>query len=107
MIVRHDDVEIVVDNDVIKKSVCYGIALTLWSDEQFEHGIGTLGAAQYVVRGTIHRHTELVRAKNEILADLNAFLARTTKIEPNEAEVGFAADIERAAQEHGVAVDAG
>lgn len=95
----------VVDNDLILKSVCYGLAEAFWPDGDPDL-IGILGAARYVVSHQIDR-ASLNRSAEAVHSDLSALLARCEELEPTEEEIALAAEIELCGQEHGLALDNG
>lgn len=95
----------VVDNDLVLKSVSYGLAEVFWPDIR-PGSIGILGAARYVVRHEIDR-SSLNRGAAAAHSDLADLLARCEKLEPTEEEVTLATDIELCGQERGLALDNG
>lgn len=95
----------VVDNDLILKSVSYGLAKLFWPADD-PGSLGVLGAARYVVgheidRGSLNRGAEAARS------DLSELLARCEELEPTEDEVALAAEIELCGQRQGLALDNG
>lgn len=95
----------VVDNDLILKSVSYGLADIFWPDGE-PGSIGILGAARYVVRHEIDR-ANLNRGAEAAQSDLSELLARCEELEPTDEEIDLAARIELCGQEHGLALDNG
>lgn len=95
----------VVDNDLILKSVCYGLAEAFWPKDD-PKSIGILGAARYVIRHEIDR-ASLNRGADAAHSDLSGFLARCEELEPTEGEIALAAEVELCGQEHGLALDNG
>lgn len=95
----------VVDNDLILKSVSYGLADAFWPNGD-PGSIGILGAARYVVRHEIDR-SSLNRGAAAAHSDLGDLLARCEELEPTEEEVSLATDIELCGQEQGLALDNG
>lgn len=95
----------VVDNDLILKSVCYGLAEAFWPEDD-PKSIGVLGAARYVVRHEIDS-ASLNRGPEAAHSDLSLFLGRCEELEPTEVEIALAAEIELCGQEHGLALDNG
>jgi hypothetical protein len=95
----------VVDNDLILKSVSYGLAEAFWPDGG-AGSIGILGAARYVVGHEIDR-ASLNRDTDAAHSDLAELLARCEELEPTEEEVSLATDIELCGQEQGLALDNG
>jgi hypothetical protein len=95
----------VVDNDLILKSVCYGLAGAFWPEGD-PKSIGVLGAARYVIRHEIDR-ASLNRSADAAHSDLSGLLARWEELEPTEGEIALAAEIELCGQEHGLALDNG
>lgn len=94
-----------VDNDLILKAVCYGLADEFWPEAKVT-GLGILGAARYVVSDQIKRGT-LNRAYADVRSDLDELLERCEALEPTEAEVALAAEVELCGQELGLALDNG
>jgi hypothetical protein len=94
-----------VDNDLILKSVSYGLAGVFWPDGK-TGSIGILGAARYVVRHEIDR-ADLNRGADAAQSGLSALLARCEELEPTDEEIELAAQIELCGQEHGLALDNG
>jgi len=97
--------DIVVDNDLILKSVCYGLAEAFWPEAELK-SIGVLGAARYVVRHEIDR-ASLNRGPEAAQSDLSLLLGRCKELEPTEEEISLAAEIELCGQENGLALDNG
>jgi hypothetical protein len=95
----------VIDNDLILKSVSYGLAEAFWPDDG-TGSTGILGAARYVVRHEIDR-ASLNRGPDAAHSDLAGLLARCEELEPTEEEVSLATDIELCGQEQGLALDNG
>jgi hypothetical protein len=94
------------DNDVILKAACYGLTAALWPDPGRERQVGVLGAARYVLSRALDRAT-LSRDKEEVRAELAAFLDAAIALEPTEIEVSLAAEIEAAAQREALFLDTG
>lgn len=94
----------VVDNDLILKSVCFGLADTFWPTG--ESSLGVLGAVRYVVPHAIDRAPPR-RGSDAAQSDLNDLLLRCEELEPTEEEVTLAAEVELCGQEHGFALDNG
>jgi hypothetical protein len=94
----------VVDNDLILKSVSYGLAGSFWPEDSGSMGI--LGAARYVVGHEIER-ASLNRGATAARSDLAELLARCDELEPTEEEVSLATEIELCGQEQGLALDNG
>jgi hypothetical protein len=95
----------VVDNDLILKSVSYGLASVFWPDDG-QGLLGILGAARYVVAHELHR-ASLNRGAEDANSDLSELLARCAELEPDDEEIDLAAQIELCGQEHGLALDNG
>lgn len=96
--------ELAVDNDVLLKALSYGIESSVWPNSGDPPDIGVLGAARYVVGGYLADADLARQAPTVALADL---LARAEELEPSEAELMLAAEIERAAQDRGLELDGG
>jgi hypothetical protein len=95
----------VVDNDLILKSVSYGLASVFWPDDG-QGLLGILGAARYVVAHELDR-ASLNRSAEDAHSDLFELLARCAELEPDDEEIDLAAQIELCGQEHGLALDNG
>lgn len=96
-----------VDNDVIYKSICYGLALQLFLMIPSEiKDVGFLGSARFVVRGRLRRAPP-TRGSAVALADFEALLKQTTTLEPTQEEVLLAAELELTAQRLGLNLDGG
>lgn len=97
--------EAAVDNDLILKAVCYGLANEFWPTAKVD-GLGILGAARYVVSDQIKRG-RLNRDDADVRSDLDELLGRCEALEPTEAEIALAAEVELYGQELGLALDNG
>jgi hypothetical protein len=95
----------VVDNDLILKSVSYGLADAFWPDDE-RSSIGILGAARYVVAHELDR-ASLNRGADAAHSDLSELLTRCDELEPTDEEVKLAAEIELCGQQHSLALDNG
>lgn len=95
--------DIAVDNDVLLKSACYGLAVRFWAPSE---NIGVLGAARFVLTDAVSRGSRVrdKAAAGEALAEL---FGRATVLEPSDDELGAAAELEQLAQRAGVELDAG
>lgn len=96
-----------VDNDILYKSTAYGHLTRLLTAPPL--GITTtevLQAAYFVVRKKLEKAPPN-RGRQTALQDLDRNFEDLTKIEPSAAELRLAAELERLAQEQGVALDAG
>lgn len=97
----------VVDNDIILKCACYGLFDELPGlAGSSATVVGVLGAARFVVSRRIRR-ISLNRSREKALERLNAFLARSTTLEPTNQEIELAAAFELAAQQAAVSLDTG
>ena len=96
----------VVDNDVVKKGVCYGLEALLWPPQAGRVPIGILGAARYVVAGAIRR-LNLRGDQAQALSALSSFAAIAQELEPSDHEVGIAAEMEEVAQRANLALGSG
>jgi len=99
-------VEAATDNDVILKAACYGLTGVFWPDTDRLDRIGVLGSARYVVSGAIDR-AQLTRAKEDVHAEVTAFLESVTSLEPTRNELLLAAEMEARAQQQALPLDAG
>jgi hypothetical protein len=96
--------ELAADNDVLLKSLSYGIESLVWPDSGDPPDIGVLGAARYVVAGYL---AEAGLDRDDPAVALADLLARAEELEPSDAELALAAEIERAAQSRGLELDGG
>ena len=95
------------DNDIILKSVCYGLAEQIvWRVSGVPQAIGVLGTAPYVLRGRL-RKCRLRGDRIAAGARLDDFFARVALLEPTDQELSLAAELETLAQRIGVALDSG
>lgn len=99
-------VNVAVDNDVLLKAACYGLALRFWARKDGDPGVGVLGAARFVLAKAVERGPR-VRDKPAAGKALAEFLARATVLEPTDAELAVAAELERLAQTAGLELDVG
>ena len=104
MLSTTDDVEVAVDNDLILKAACYGLTDLFWPADGPTAGV--LGAARYVVSHRIDK-AELSRDIETAQAEFASFLARNIELEPTEAELELASEIERVAQLETLSLDSG
>jgi predicted nucleic acid-binding protein len=91
-----------VDNDVLIKAACYGLAAEL----DGSRSLGVLGAAKYVVAGRIERMT-LSGDREAARAAALDLIARNLVLEPSRDELDLAASIETSAQRQGLELDSG
>jgi hypothetical protein len=97
---------VLVDNDVILKTCCYGVGADLLASLQPLGHVGVLGSARFVVAGRIRR-TGQVTDREAATAAFDALLPHLTPIEPEPTEIELAAEFEAEAQRRGLALDAG
>lgn len=99
--------EALVDNDILFKAVCYDLLDELLSQNfSSTNLLGILGAARFVVSKNILKR--LPEADSETAVDkLFTFIENVAIVEPTADEQTMAADFELAAQQTGVALDAG
>jgi len=98
---------IVVDNDVLYKGICYGVLQeVVQACAGTTARVGVLGAARFVVSKKIRKVT-LSRSPDLVAQELSGFLSGAVQLEPTDAEQDFAADLESAAQQLGVNLDTG
>lgn len=93
-----------VDNDVLLKTISYGIETVAWPVSGDSPDIAVLGAARFVVGGYLAK-AELNR--DDPTRALNELLSRAEELEPTHSELECAAEIERAAQGRGLELDGG
>lgn len=91
-----------VDNDVLIKAACYGLAAEL----DGSRSLGVLGAAKYVIAGRIERMT-LSGDRDAARTAALDLIARSLVLEPSRDELELAATIETSAQRQGLELDAG
>ena len=94
-----------VDNDLILKAVCYGLADEFWPRAEGGN-LGILGVARYVISDQIRRGT-LNRTHADVRSDLDDLLEKCEALEPTEVEIALAAEVELCGQELGLALDNG
>ena len=98
---------ILADNDIYIKCCCYDL-----SEEMVEHlTIGgtppaMLAVGRFVVRNRLQRH-QRASEPERALAAFNRILEKVELLEPTEKELDIAADLEQAALESGLELDAG
>jgi hypothetical protein len=93
-----------VDNDILIKAIRYGEVERLFPSDSGEV-CGFLDAARFVVKKPLRR--AVGRAPADVDADAEALFAAWTPLQPTDAEVERAAEIEFQAQHLGVSVDSG
>jgi hypothetical protein len=94
--------DVAVDNDVLIKAACYGLAAEL----EASRSLGVLGAAKYVVARRIDR-IALSGDRDAARNDALDLIARSSVLEPSREELDLATTIETAAQRRGLGLDAG
>jgi len=98
---------VVIDNDVLYKGACYGVLHDIAHAYNGTAGsVGVLGAARFVVTKKIHK-ANLARTDGLAIQELSRFLSTAIQLEPTDSEQNLAADLESAAQQLGVNLDAG
>lgn len=95
--------EIAVDNDVVLKAVCLGLATEFWPRGT---SLGVLGAAKYVLAKAVTK-PNISGDPEALLRALREFFGRTVTLEPTEVEIAFAADLVLLAQKNGLELDTG
>lgn len=98
----HDGaVDAAVDNDILIKAACYRL-----HDALLGASFGVLGAARFVVAGRLARMplTGERQGAQDAAADL---ITRSVVLEPSDAELILAAELETLAQRKGLELDAG
>jgi hypothetical protein len=100
-----DNVEVAVDNDVVLKAVCYGLAQEFWP-QATPGRLGVLGSARYVVSSCIER-ASLNKEKATVVVDMAEFLASSQVLEPSAEELALAVELELAAQLAALPLDGG
>lgn len=98
---------VLVDNDVILKAASYSLCNALLSRTTILGVVpAILGVARYVVGGRINRMAGLIN-RTKALAAFDEFLGTVTELEPTDAEVEYAAELEAEASRHDVELDGG
>lgn len=100
------EIDSAADNDVVLKAVCYGLPGAFWPSDSGTRPVGVLGATPYVLRDAIAR-ASILGERGQLLVALDEFLASTVSLEPTDAELDLAAEVEAAAQRDGLSLDAG
>ncbi len=90
-----------VDNDILIKAACYRLQDTLLGAS-----FGVLGAARFVVAGRLAR-MPLMGERQEAQDAAADLIARSVVLEPSDAELTLAAELETLAQRQGLELDAG
>lgn len=97
----------VVDNDILLKGSCYGLLAPMAKVVPLNYDeVGYLGAAPYVVSNRLAK-AKLSRPAAVCVRYLNNVFARMILLEPTQAEISLAADIEIAAQQLNFPLDVG
>jgi hypothetical protein len=97
----------VVDNDVVYKCACYQLLLDVVESVNADPAfLGVLGTARFVASRRLKR-PGIVKDSASSLKQLAEFFERVSILEPSDAEVDLAAELEIAAQLDGLALDAG
>jgi hypothetical protein len=99
-------VEVAVDNDVLLKAACYGLAPRFWAHTDGNPGAGVLGSARFVLTHVVTRGLR-VRNKDSANRALEEFFAWAAVLEPTDAELNAAAEVEQLAQRAGLELDVG
>ncbi|HEU4462835.1 MAG TPA: hypothetical protein VFR75_09610 [Solirubrobacterales bacterium] len=89
---------------MLLKALSYGIEAACWPMSGDPPDIAVLGAARFVVGGYLAKAD--LKRKDSIQA-LSELLSRAEELEPTDLELGYAAEIERAAQDRGLELDGG
>ncbi|MGZ3273514.1 MAG: hypothetical protein ACXU82_17390 [Caulobacteraceae bacterium] len=98
---------VLIDNDIVLKTCCYDLSAEVMgilapsSDK-----LAVLGAAPYVLRDRVKRSKRIANVAR-VMATLEAFLGQVSKLEPDDAEIGLAAEFEAYAQDVGTQLDTG
>ena len=100
------EVEVAVDNDVLLKAACYGLALSFWGHAGGSPSAGVLGSARFVLRHVVASGSR-VRDKDSANRALEEFFAWAAVLEPTDAELNSAAALEQLAQRAGLELDVG
>src|SRR3954468_21743666 len=94
-------VEVALDNDVILKAVCFGLAERLWPPGT---ALGVLGAAPFVLAKAATR-SNVAASAGTVQRALSEFFKRPEVVEPTAAEAKLASELEYLAQREGLALD--
>jgi hypothetical protein len=95
-----------VDNDVVLKAACFGLAPRFWMHTDGNPAAGVLGSARFVLTHVV-THGPRVRNKDSANRALEDFFARAAVLEPTDAELCAAAEVEQLAQRAGLELDVG
>lgn len=95
---------VLVDNDILKKGCCFGLLDELVGEERAN--VGVLGGSRFVLPMKIRR-ARLNGSPDAAIAKLEAFIAEAANIEPTEDEQELAAGLELLAQREGLPFDSG
>ena len=98
--------ELLCDNDVILKTCCYDLSIEVLL---CLGRIGTyfiLGSASFVIADRIKRSTSVCN-KERTVQNFELFLDQAKVVEPSDAEISLAAEIEATAQQFNLALDSG
>jgi hypothetical protein len=97
----------VADNDILIKGACYYLLSEMATALRLEcEEVGFLGAAPFVAREKIRR-ARLNKKPALAIRNFENAMARMTHVEPTNAEIAFAADLELLAQKANLALDFG
>jgi hypothetical protein len=99
--------DLLMDNDVVHKIVAYGLFdQLLEAIPEGTESIGVLGSARFVIAKLLKKRPPQ-RGAAIAITDLNAALERLTEVEPGEAELQAAAQLQFEAQRLNVPLDSG
>jgi hypothetical protein len=96
-----------IDNDVLHKMAAYGLLNDLLHGHPWgADGFCMLGAARFIVTKTLRKQPP-ARGLDDALTEFEVALATIAALEPSDEEIRLAADLEYAAQQLDVDLDAG
>ena len=97
---------VLVDNDVVLKCSCYRLVDETVSFLSSGGRVAVLGSARFVLEKYVGKTNSIVD-KEAVIGELGRFFAQTSLLEPNDAELSLAAELEGEAQLRSVALDIG
>ncbi len=97
---------VILDNDVLIKASCYSISEELIDILSAFGGANVVGVTRYIVEKQIQRSSRVID-KISANSEFKKLLASLTDIEPTEAEILLAAELETHALEKNLHIDSG
>jgi hypothetical protein len=97
---------VLLDNDIMLKACSFSMVEEVVHLLGMIGGIWILGTARFVLQKRISRSGRIIN-RGEVAAALEHLLKTTSTIEPDGAEIAFAAELEEAAQKRALDFDSG